>query len=192
MRIEASFYSEPGFTGGEDFTTEEVVEDDASHHVPSGECAGDEFVASDLVVNRITEMADVEEDEADEQERKRCRHRTVYAHRTDPEDNGKEGPRDKEPADIGMRGGKDTEIISEQHQAEADPESTVSGERTVAEIVAHFHLLETGDHLDKAAENEAYTDDRAGAHPSHVVELEQKRGQAEPGETDHRRIGEFR
>lgn len=137
-------------------------------------------------------MADVEEDETDQEQREGRGHRAMHAHRTDPENNGKECPCDEEPADIGMRSGEYAEIITEQHQAEADPKGAVRGEGAVAEIIAHFHFLETGDHLHKAAENEADPDDRAGAHPSDVVELEQQGGQAEPGETDNRWIGEFR
>jgi len=136
-------------------------------------------------------VTDDEQHEADQQEREGDGHRAVNAHRADPKNYGEERPGDEKPADVGMRDGKHTKVICEQHQAEADPERAITREGAVTEAVPRFHFLKAGDKLGETAENQAEPDDGTVAHPAYVMELEDEGGQAEPGETDNRRIGMF-
>jgi len=134
--------ADPGATGREDLPACEVVQNDAGHHVPGGERAGHELIAGDDHHGGEPEVAEVEKDETDEEEREGQRHGPMDTQGPDPEDHGEQRPSYEEEAGIGVAGPEDVKVVAQQHEAKRDPEGSVAGERAVPEGVARLHFLQ--------------------------------------------------
>ena len=183
--------ADPCLAGFEDRFAGHVVDDDGGHHVPSGECGEDEHVGGDRIEDRKSEVAEIEQQEADDQRCKGDGHGGMDKPGGDPEDECEQRPCDEEHADVFATGFVNTGAVEEPDDGEADPERAVAAEGGKAEIVTHFLFHEAGDELGGAAECEAHGEHRSDAAEAEIVELQQEGGEAETGESDDRGVSKF-
>jgi len=133
-------------------------------------------------------MRQVKENEADKEQGKGQGHHAMNFHGRDPHDKGVNGPDHQEPANIGGAGMVNVKMVENENDPKSYPETPVRDKSTVAEVVAAFELLETGEHLGQSSEYKAKRNNWPDITQSDIVNLQQHGSEGKPCKTDNRRI----